>query len=79
VLQGAEKILASRQGPRALLLELEPQNLARFGCSAAAVVGFLGKLGYAPYVAERRSGMRKWDESILEIVPNVFFLRDFSP
>lgn len=79
VLQGAEKLLQSPQGPRVILLELHPECLARFDCEALDIVQYLGSLGYAPSVADRKSGFRNWDESTLGNISNVFFVRERSP
>ena len=78
VLQGAEKLLQSPQGPRVILLEFHPECLARFDCEALDVVQYLGGFGYAPSVADPKSGFRNWDESTLGNISNVFFVRDRS-
>ncbi len=79
VLRGAEKLLGSRHAPRAILLELDPENMARFDCVAGDVVDYLGRYGYAALLARRQGGLQPWDAATLGYLPNVFFLRTGSP
>lgn len=75
VLHGAEKLLASKSGPRLIMIELFDEFLIKNGSSSKEIIVYLENFGYYPYYPDADLNLISFKNEDINKIFNVFFLK----